>query len=357
MESIFLDTIHFGKSGFDGGTRRNNQVVALLARAGFGVTLLQGQAGILERHLRGLELVLAHGFRLRPSRLRIASAGQAYAGFRKALAHHHGPRLLVWETSYRHVAAHLARRLGCALIAVPQNLEALVPGQVDPYTGRKGLARLGREIRLLAGAEAVFTISREEEWLLRTLGIGASYLPYFPAPPLEQELLKVREARRNVAGTRFLILGSAVNPPTRAGLVALLGALQSFPMPLAVDIAGSGTEELASEITRPGFTVHGTVSPGQLDRLLLSARAAIVHQAPSSGALTRIPELLLAGIPVLANENASRSSWSYAGLYPYSDFAELQALMASDQPEPHPPARPVRAEQSFIDCVRRLAAG
>jgi len=357
MESIFLDTIHFGKSSLDGGTRRCNQLVELIARAGFGVSLLDGQAGILERHLRGLELMLAHGFKLKPNRLRIATAGQAYAAFRKALARHEEPRLLVWETTYRHVAAHMARRLGCRLLAVPENLESLVPGQMDPYTDEKGLASLRRELALMARADAVFTISREEEWLLRTLGIEASWLPYFPAGQFEKELLKVREARKSAARTRFLLLGSAVNPPTRSGLVRLLADLHEFRgrMPFAVDIAGTGTEDLASQVTHPDFTVHGAVSPEKLDALLTSARAAIIHQAPSSGALTRIPELLLAGIPVLANENACRSYWNYPGLYPYADRAGLQALMTSDQPEPAPPERPVRAEQRFIDCVRNLA--
>lgn len=357
MESILLDTIHFGKSSLDGGTRRSNQLVELIGRAGFGVKLLPGQAGVLERHLRGLELLLARGFRLRPTRLRLANAGRAYAAFKRALADLEGPRLLIWETTYRHVAAHLAGRLGCRLIAVPANLESLVPGQADPYTGAKGLASLSRELQLLSRADAVFTISREEEWLLRTLGVEAWYLPYFPAAPLEEHLIEVRGARKGVARTRFLVLGSAVNPPTRSGTIALLADLHEFRgrMPFAVDIVGAGTEQLAPSVTHDDFTVHGAVSPEKLDHLLLSARAAIVHQAPSSGALTRIPELLLAGIPVLANENACRSAWTYPGLYPYADGAGLQALMASDQPEPPRPERPARAEQRFIDCIRRFA--
>jgi hypothetical protein len=134
-----------------------------------------------------------------------------------------------------------------------------------------------------------------------------------------------------------------------------------LPPNVTVDIAGLGTEELKPLLPASGFHLHGTVSPRQLEELLLRTRAMLAHQPQGCGALTRIPEMLAAGVPVLANRVAARSATHFAGVRVY-DTAEqlarhLEALLESDWPMPPIPAAPAGAERTFIDALNELARG
>jgi hypothetical protein len=56
-------------------------------------------------------------------------------------------------------------------------------------------------------------------------------------------------------------------------------------------------------------------------------KAAIVYQECGSGALTKICEFLLAGVPVLANQHAARSYYNCSGVIEFASVAELPLLI------------------------------
>jgi glycosyltransferase involved in cell wall biosynthesis len=244
------------------------------------------------------------------------------------------------------------------VVAVPENIYTAERGFRDFWSGRRGLAALERELEFLRRCHAVFCISREEQWLLRVQGIEADHLPYYPPRQLEEFLRDVRRRRRPPAARRFLLLGTALHLPTGRGLEDQLRALCSKPGPggYRIDVAGRGTEGLKSAVASPNVVIHGTVSQEHLGELLAETSAAIIHQRPSVGALTRIPELLLAGVPVIANVDASRSAWMLPGVMHFDSTEELEALMDGPLPVPPVPERPLRAEQRFCEAVRELMA-
>jgi glycosyltransferase involved in cell wall biosynthesis len=213
------------------------------------------------------------------------------------------------------------------------------------------------EIKQLAKADAIFCISREERWLLNQFGIKADFLPYYPPEPILSQLLTVRKARKHSVQNRFLILGTAHNPPTFLGMIKQIQDLQKIRQTteFKVDIAGYGTEKLKQYCNRPSLIFHGTVESQKLNELLTNAKAVLIYQEAGVGALTRIPEMLIAGIPVIANGNACRSAFSYSGLYSYDDDDELAELMGKRLDIPSILPRPVAAEKRFISCLKKLA--
>jgi hypothetical protein len=76
-----------------------------------------------------------------------------------------------------------------------------------------------------------------------------------------------------------------------------------------------------------------------------------------AGAVTRIPEALLAGIPVIANRNAARDQPETPGVHVYEDAAEFAELVRARLPYPPPPPEPVAAQRRFTEQLRRLVDG
>ncbi|MBD1845991.1 hypothetical protein H6F89_21765 [Cyanobacteria bacterium FACHB-63] len=360
--TLLIDTFFAAKVDGHGGDHRTAQIAELIEQANLGTskldrTLLKTK---LSRIFAGvnavlnpatLNFIIRHQLKISYSGVAIAFCGFQRQLYERALQQHSGSKLLIWEATKNYVAPYVAEDVGFRVIALPHNLESLVPKQGAFFEGFE------TEIKSLAKATIVFCISREEEWLLRTKGIDAHYLPYYPPQPVLEKLLKVREARSTAPKHRFLVLGNAKNPPTRLGMIEQLEWLSRVraTVDFQVDVVGFGTESLKEQCDREDFTVHGSVDPETLNQFLINAQAALVHQRPTSGALTRIPEFLIAGIPVIANSNACRSTNGYVGVYGYDDWVELTDRIS--QPLEMPPLlpRPIAAEKRFIDCVLGLA--
>lgn len=308
----------------------------------------------------GASFLLRHRPALRDlSFVKLRTWRAAHALYRQHLANRRGHRLLLWEATFEcnYVAPYVARELNYKLVALPQNLEALIVETPQERVPSRVQERFRAEVRHLAAADAVFCIAREEQWLLRLHGIEAEWLPFYPARSVIDLMLQVRERRANSPRNTILILGTASNPATREGMRILLGWLKAMPSVAGrgVHIAGYGTEQLGGELPREGFTLHGQVTREKLLELLSETRAVVIHQKVGYGALTRISELLVAGIPVLANGIAARSAWQYPGLRTYETQEELAGLLQNELPMPPIPDRPIQAEKRFIDCLTRLA--
>jgi len=361
MDTILIDTQH-DCTPKGGGQRRTSQISYLARAAGFeAIHLPLERSGEHRgRVVSGLGFAAQSRFPLQFSLRAVRSCGLAVQAYRRALSQHRGTKILLRERTggVGKVAARIASEFGFKSVAVPQNIESLVPEQTDEVAlPRAGWGALRNEVNHFRLDAATFCISREEQWFLNVNGIDAGCLPYFPIPDWEAELLGLRQIRRPALPRRFLILGSAANPPVRRGIVELANLAGPIAAKLGchIDVAGNDTQELKIDPCSGAVTNHGTVSAEHLSSLLMETTAAIVLQRAGCGALTKLPEFLIAGIPVIANANALRSAYHYRGVHEFESNEELEALMQADLPVPPPPDRPRMHETRFIDQMRRLA--
>lgn len=254
-----------------------------------------------------------------------------------------GPGVVLWESTRRTGLARHISALGHRIIALPHNLEALEPGRFSD--SRSFANALAAELNALQRCNAVFTISSEDAWLLRVRGINAQVLPYHLPAELRPRLHAIRarrEARSEASVPLFLILGSCTNPPTRAGMTALLRMLAEMPVDPEVQfkVVGNGTEALREYIDIRGsarMEILGRVTDQALDDLRAQCTAIICHQVATSGLLTRVPESLLAGVPVLANVEGARGWEHLEGVHRYERASELAALLRAPLPIPREP--------------------
>jgi len=148
-------------------------------------------------------------------------------------------------------------------------------------------------------AERIFTISELDKAVLQCLGLSAVCFPYFPPKEVCSFLLNVARERQ-VANKRFvLLLGSVINPPTKAGMEALIQELRgSKAVTYDVRVAGYGTNKL-DYLASPRIEICGEVSSDKLRELLVGCEFVLMKQNQSSGFATRLIELNLCEVPVI----------------------------------------------------------
>jgi hypothetical protein len=212
------------------------------------------------------------------------------------------------------------------------------------------------EIENLRLADAVFCISREEQWLLANLGIKAGYLPYFPDEEREQSLLQERAARgRDISSAwpEFLICATRGNTDTVDSFRQQVEWIQrAFPEDGPVfHVAGAQTETIREVWNDQRFVFHGTCPEEEFISVKRRCRAICVHSQNGLGAVTRIPDMLLAGLSVIANGIAARSYLDMDGVHIYDTQREFAALLRAELPTPPSPQRPVELEQEFLSCL------
>ena len=347
------------QSGADGGARRAAQVLSLLERAGVEVAEVRERGRKIGRGRmlwEGLRYMLEFDPGLPVSRQALGVCGVKRAWYAAARRREPSARVLVCESTRNPVALHLGKAYGMKVVAVPQNLESLAHDVVGQNEQDNPATYLREEAGWLKQADAVFCISREEQWLLRCLGVDADYLPYYPPAALMGDLLAVRAARRQSEKRRYLVLGSASNKQTFAGMTEQLEMLEEIRrggLEIEVDVAGKDTETLAEANSGMAWAkFHGRVSQEKLAELLRGAKGLLVHQRWGAGALTRIPEVLIAGVPVIASTVACRSVFGMAGVYGYEGAGELAECLGRGLELPTIPAVPVQAEERFMECIR-----
>lgn len=343
-----------------GGARRILQIVELLEGAGHSIVDACGTRSFSrwQRVAAVARMLWKTDFSVVVSPQQAGLVGEFLLNYEHSLKMA-GVDLLLWEDTRRLFVPYLARAAGVEVIALPQNIESLVGGLVRGYFFGDRHTRWRQELRALKQATKIFCISREEQWLLNNWGLQADFLPYFPPKEAEAELLSIRAARQPDGMGRFLVVGSALNPPTRQGLAELLQVLKIIreTFVFGLDVAGFGTEVFASQPLHPDFRLHGPVSQMKLRDLMVGSTACLVYQPLGVGALTRIPEMLMAGLPVIANPNACRSWWGMNGLHVFEDREGLAALMRTPLQLPDIPARDFCAEHRFLQAVNTLRRG
>ena len=126
-------------------------------------------------------------------------------------------------------------------------------------------------------------------------------------------------------------------------------------LPFEVHVAGYKTEELLNQVDHPQLVYHGTFSKEELERQLVETDALVINQSATSGALTRIIEHLIAGIPVIASFGAARDYFQSKDVHVFYSMDELMALLKGFQSqETEMPQRNQDAEQLFVTELRKM---
>jgi len=210
------------------------------------------------------------------------------------------------------------------IIAHCHNIETLSTPQVIPKYQQE---LLSYELDLLTKCQSILTISREETFLLQNLGKQPLYIPYYPVAKIRDRLLSIRERRKAIEKRNILLIGTVGNLPTFNGMTKIIRDWQKgFSSSSCKDnliVAGFGTEQLQEHVTGNGVSLKGVLSDGELDQLLAQVKATVVYQESGSGALTKICEFLVAGIPVYANHHAARSYYNMPGIIEFNDIIEV----------------------------------
>lgn len=255
--------------------------------------------------------------------------------------------VFLWENTNDKDMLYLLKATGNPVIGMPHNIESLVT--------KHSVEALDGEVFNLQQCDCIFAISKEETWLLRLLGMNAFYLPYYPPKQAESHLFSIRKQREDrKPNTRktFLLLGSVSNSPTRIGMQKLLDYAASKPLPFDLRVAGYETESLSIP-QHPDISFWGTVTNDELDRLLGETDAVLIYQPPTTGALTRIPEMLVAGIPVFVNFDAGRNVLGMRGVHVYESFEDLFDSLNRFEPyQTELLQRDVMAESRFVKTIK-----
>jgi glycosyltransferase involved in cell wall biosynthesis len=224
----------------------------------------------------------------------------------------------------------ILKKKGHCIISIPHNIETLVPEQKSQITDTPTPEGFAEEIMFFKVCDLVLTISKEEEWLLNLFGINAFYFPYFPSG-LERPILEnIARLRVNRAPNKnYLLIGTVGNPPTRLGLLELITFLNvAYTESYIFHIVGFGTDTLFREIKLPTrFIIYGSVDAEKLFSLYQIVDAAVINQKATTGSLTKIPELLAAGVPIIVNQHAARNYFNKEGLILFRDGEELIKIL------------------------------
>ena len=221
-------------------------------------------------------------------------------------------------------------KLGVPVIGVIHNIESLASDQVKPEWH---LNLLEEELKILKHCRLVITISREEDIFLSNIGISTLYIPYYPVEPIFRRLTDIRESRRNTEKDGVLMIGSTKNLPTCEGM----HGVASFWEHKRLDrlhgkliIGGYKSETYFDASLYPqSVDFRGTLKNDALDDILKNIKVSLCFQKSGSGALTRIAEMLIAGVPVLANTQAARSYYNIQGVMEFRELEDLYEILAN----------------------------
>lgn len=212
---------------------------------------------------------------------------------------------------------HYLRFRKIKFIAVPHNIEFLVPGQVDPiFRNQKSAFQV--EIEGYRYAEKVISICEYDASILRSAGLSVEVFKYFPTENDYKFFNDIAKDRLNKDKQYFLMLGTVGNTPTLNGMIELLMYLKQNPLRIPIRVAGFGTEQLLS-YGDSNVQILGAVDEDVLRNLLLECKAILINQPQTTGFLTKIVEMNIASIPqiILSNYHQARGMENF-GIYCYS---------------------------------------
>ncbi|MGC8829557.1 MAG: hypothetical protein ACP5MG_08440 [Verrucomicrobiia bacterium] len=286
--------------------------------------------------------------------------GANYYRYKKHLNNYSDGKILIIENTRPSnlISFYYGRSHSYKIIAIPQNIECFEYSTKNIENPIISFSRLKSEIKALKKAEAAFCISKEEAWFLSFYGIKSYFLPYYPPPDIVKGMRSIRQMRiSNNKQDGFLIMGSVTNPYTKAGIVELLNLFENETNNLSynIHVVGNGTEQFINKYKSRFMHFYGKVAQETLNKLLSEIKAMIIYQPFGAGALTRIPEMLMAGVPLITNFISSRSANHYDGIYVYYTAEQLLNLMHRDFKCPNEPEYPELEVQTFLNLINYVS--
>jgi hypothetical protein len=340
-----------------GGLHRSEQVAEILLRYGISVTdlsqvPLSQKRPLVTRIIGAVNSLQDQDWDAFRSR-RLGGIGQTFDLYNQEFAKGKNYQALIWETVLESVTPKMGKKYNVPVIALPQNLESFYKIIFQKESLSKAFDYLKLEVGTLKLADSVFAISAEEQIFLRNFGIEADYLPYYPPQRLIDFYSQIRDERKKVEKDGLLILGSANNELTREGIIELISwiHLMGDKHVNPITLLGNQTESLVNALPYPWLKFCGTATQEELKQHLIETKAVLIHQRRGLGALTRIPEMLIAGIPIIANRVAARSATHFSGVHVYDCAEELHVLLNLSFTETSLPPPPMHAEQRFVQAA------
>lgn len=208
---------------------------------------------------------------------------------------------------------HINARHHVPTICCPANLEALDVGASQPILKSRTAAHVSgfdfiNEFRVLAQCAERLFISKVEAGLISGLGLPSQYYPYLPTGKIRERLGRIRQERAggSIEPGLFLMLGSAGHLTTRDSFAWFVANAQKTGLPrgIRVIVGGEGSDNLLPRgDVVSGLELCGWLDQDELDRLLIRAEGVLAPQRLGFGALTRLPEMACAGVPVLSSRH------------------------------------------------------
>ena len=168
------------------------------------------------------------------------------------------------------------------------------------------------------------------------------------------------EARDRPVSPREEVTGEVAKEPRahRARLVETIGTDRGHEIPPRLPIGADRVGELglfhARHLGTPRMSSPSRRHPNAFIDLKRRCRAICIHSQKGLGAVTRVPDMLLAGLPVLATPAAARSFLDLNGVHVYNSAAELRDLITSSLDVPSVPRRPEQLEDDFAEQLKAL---
>ena len=319
-----------------GGVLRSLQLVELCNRRGLELVEIK----VRKRQLSWLGLRIAFevfvtlGFRIHSIRP-AARATLIASSLAQQLASWQGKKVLFYEATRCPVAPLVARQFGFRVIAFPHNVESF--NDIDEATQHTSriLAAIRGEIRTLMLCDMVFTISFEDFWFFKQFLQPVYFLPYWPPEEVRRRAERVGQARQRGVPRRVLMIGTP-QPVHRLSSIAAAEYLHVLGLPATIFASAAN----AAHVALPDLIryVEPPVNDEAFEQLLVEAQCLVVCQSRGSGALTRIPEALLAGIPVICTAISARTYWSLPGVTAVNAMKDITPALISALP--HPPQYP-----------------
>ncbi|WP_156921487.1 hypothetical protein [Desulfovibrio inopinatus] len=247
---------------------------------------------------------------------------------------------------------HELSRLSIPFGIVLHNMESMAR---IPKDTQQQFSIFHEEIAAISQSKLCVTISREETWLLENMGINCFYYPYYPTKSLEDWLSAVRSARNQSEKKYIVSLGTAFNPPTYEGMCELATMWDSVNRGKEfLIIAGFGASLIKQiDANFESIYIANNVSEDEMFTILTECKACIIHQHSGAGALTKIPELLLAGVPVIASHHAARSYYDQSSLFMYDTLEDLPTALAAATSAPPPRCSVMRRDEGLRASIAR----
>jgi len=302
-------------------------------------------------------------------RARRRFGGVSAEHYRRFLAGRPRPDVCLVDHPYYANLLRVNQDFGLPTVNCTQNLETFDLGELnlaDEWSQYAFIADFVSELKWLAACDARLLISKVEAGLIGGLGYPTHYYPYYPVGEIRARQLAIRQQRASTPAEPGLavMVGSAAHATTRDSFAWFVAEARRHGLPAGVRvvIGGLQTETLlpAGE-TVPGLELRGWLAQPELDALLTRCAAFLAPQDRGFGALTRLPELACAGIPVLVSEHASLALDLPPGAVPVGrDWSAWQAHLQARAGLVAPPpatdyaAWEARQPNPLRSVVRRL---